>query len=765
MPVKWNQARTGRAPFMASLFLTSISLFVYEVTATRIFSPVMRYHFVFLLTSMAIFGLGVGGIIAYYRFRNFDSKQIAVYLPGWQLVLAASYILSFSLMYKLPFIKLSIAYSLIAALPFIAGGIFISLLFRIMPENSNRLYFADLMGAGIGSVAAVFFLNRWSVVNTLLIITGFAALSAMILMVFLGERKQVVLPLAILLVFGFLGISQPLIRQFEQRFTGYFTSPLTTLTRLRTSNQAHRLEDWVWDAYSRTDLIDAESYPRSKLLTIDGGSTSEMIRFNGDLSEVGYLRRDLEFLPFALGRNRRVLLIGPGGGKDIVLSLLGGSQEIHAVEINPGTIRMARKYASYNGSIYDREEVRVHVQDGRNFVQQSRQTYDMIYLAKVMSDAAGTVGYALAENFIYTREAIRDYWGALADDGKLTFVLHGDQDLARLLRTVHHALEEEGLSESQVKARVAVADHGSHAGQGTHMPLVVIQKSPLTEQEISRLDRWIETGSHQLVYLADGAHESFWQRYNRGTFIGSTPSGRARKIKLTPTTDDRPYFYDFMPGIDNDLWIILVAVVLFGLVFFRPSFRKSGLRRSPYYFIGLGLGFMLIEIPLIQQFTLFLGHPTRSFITTLVSLLAGGGLGSLAGGWRRLRWNKRYVPLCLVPLVAAAVYGIFQAIIGRWSMPSSGLRTALVVLLTFPLGFFMGMPFPFGLKVLKKENLEPAIPLMWGINGTMSIGGSTLAVIVSMKLGSSYSLMLGGAIYLALFWIMPLHERAWKVRI
>jgi MFS family permease len=762
--VKINREHPPKVPFVASLFLTSISLFVYEVTTTRIFSPVLRYHFVFLLTSMAIFGLGVGGVIAYYWFRRFGEQRITAHLPGWQLVLAASYILSFSLMYKLPFITFSITYALIAALPFVAGGISVSLLFMIMPENSNILYCADLMGAGIGSAVVIVFLNRLSVVTTVLIITGFAAVSALILTVFLGERKQAVIPLAILLVFSFLGISQPLIRQFERRFTGYFTSPLTMLTRLRVSNQAHRLEDWVWDAFARTDLIDAESYPRSKLLTIDGGSTSEMIRFNGNLSEVNYLRRDLEFLPFALGPNRSVLLIGPGGGKDIVLSLLGGSQEIHAVEINPGTIRLARKYASYNGGIYDREEVRVHVQDGRNFVQQSRRTYDLIYLARVMSDAAGIVGHALAENFIYTREAIRDYWGRLADDGKLTFVLHGDQDLARLLRTVRLALEEEGLTESQVKARVAVADHGSHPGEGTHMPLVVIQKSPLGEQEISSLNRWVEAGGHQLVYLADGGHESFWQRYIRGTLISITPSGRTRKTRLTPTTDDRPYFYDFMPGIHNDLLVILAAVVLIFLVFFRPSLQKGGLRRSPYYFIGLGLGFMLIEIPLIQQFTLFLGHPTRSFFFTLVSLLAGGGLGSLAGGWRRLRWKRRYLPLCLVSLTASGVYGSFQMVIGGWPVPSAGLRAALVVLLTFPLGFFMGMPFPFGLKELKKENLEPVIPLMWGINGTMSVGGSTLAVILSMKVGSSYALMLGGAIYLALFWFMPLYERAWKVR-
>ncbi len=170
--------------------------------------------------------------------------------------------------------------------------------------------------------------------------------------------------------------------EFERRFTGYLTSPLNSLFRFRQANVGHSID--------------------------------------GRLAKVQELQSDLGYLPFGFGDMGKVLLISPGGGKDILLALLGGSSEIHAVEINSGSVRMARKYAVFNGNIYDRWEVTLHIQDGRNFVKQTNQRYDVIYLAQVMTEVAETVGYALAENYIYTTEALQEYWNALNENGKLS---------------------------------------------------------------------------------------------------------------------------------------------------------------------------------------------------------------------------------------------------------------------------------------------------------------------------------------------------------
>jgi len=465
-----------RIPLLISLFLVSTSLFVFQVTLTRVFSPMLRYHFVFMVTSMAIFGLGIGGIIAYSLGIKFSKPQLASQLSGWLIVLTSAYILSFSLIYKLPFMKYFVIYSAIAAFPYVIGGIYISLIFKEMSEASHKLYFADLLGAGVGSLIVVVLINQLGIVNTVLIVAGFAVTASMIMSFYLLDKKQMVMPICVAIILGLVGIYQQGVKNFERKFTGYFTSPETSLYRLRSTNADHRLADWIWDAYSRTDIIDNNIVPGSKIITIDGGSNSFMFQFDGDLRKVQDLKSDLNYLSFTMGENNKTLLIGSGGGKDILLALLAGSRDIDAVEINRGSVRMARKYAEYNGSIYDRDEVSLFIQDGRNFIKQKQEKYDHIFLAQVMTDATETVGYSLAENFIYTKEAVKDYWKALKDNGRLTFGLHGDKDMTRLLLTISETLEEIGIAKSQISKHVVVVNNGAHKASpdNINMPLVVI---------------------------------------------------------------------------------------------------------------------------------------------------------------------------------------------------------------------------------------------------------------------------------------------------
>ncbi len=756
-----------RIPIIALLLclsLVSASLFIYQVTLTRVFSPMLRYHYVFLVTSMAIFGLGIGGYISYRLACRKRKTTSALRLPEWLMILAASYILSFSLIYKLPFINFYAVYSVIGALPFLAGGVFISMVFKIFSEQSYKLYFADLLGAGLGSVTVVFSLNQWGPVNTVLIAIGFTVISSLILSFYLPDKKEMAVPISLAVILGLAGIYQPGIRQFEERFTGYFTSPLTSLSNFRSDNIAHSLLDWNWDAYSRTDLINIPTFRQGRIVSIDGGSNSEMIRFDGDLSKINGLKRDLNYLPFETGSNRKTLLIGPGGGKDILLAILAGSTDIQAVEINRGSVRMAQKYASYNDGIYNRKEVTLHVQDGRNFVKQAPAgSYDLIYLAQVMTDATETVGFALAENFIYTKEAIRDYWKALDDQGRLAFILHDEKDMTRLLLTIKESLADMGISEEQFRKRLILVNRRmpGASSQTISMPLLMVRKSPFTSKEAAKLFQLIKSGRHTPIYIPYVTGDKFWANLKQFR-IAAGKLKFTKRMNFTPTSDNKPYFYDFESSINISLLIILAGVILIALLFFKPAFRKIALKRSPYYFIGLGLGFMLIEIPLIQKFTLFLGHPTRSFIVVLVALLSGGGAGSLAGGWKRFNLNRRYLPLILVPLFAPLVFMLINTIINNWQITSLELRVLVSFGLLLPLGFFMGMPFPHGIKTLNLVKKENAVPLMWGINGIMSVGGSVLAVIISMKIGFSFSIAAGALIYLVLFLFMPLYEKKWE---
>ena len=751
-----------RLPVLLTLvFLTSVSLFMFQVTVTRVFSPILQYHYVFLLTSLAIFGLGVGGIVAYRWSRPRSLEELLAALPGLLLLLAALFILAFSLIYKLPFLRAYWIYAAIASSPFVAGGVVISLIFRAIPQASHGLYFADLLGAGLGGAAVVLVLNRAGVVNAVLILSGLAVLGSALLL--LARRQNTaVLPLAVAGVLAALGSYQVGIREFERRFTGYFTSPLTSLRRLRDSNLPHRLVDWSWDSYARTDLIEVSGGSGAFagwIVSLDGGSNSEMIPLGPELDSVSALRGDLNYLPFVAGGSDRTLLIGTGAGKDIVLALLAGSREIHAVEVSAGTVRMSRTHGALNGHIYDRPEVTWHIQDGRNFVQRSGDAYDIIYLAQVMTEVAEIAGYAMAENFIYTTEAIRDYWNALTEQGRLAFVLHTQTDMSRLLNTIGESLRRIAISSEELKGRLVVAQRpprgGHQGGEGGMMPVVLVKKTPLTAQERVQIQAWVEGSPYQLLYLPGGDHEGFWSSLSR--------AGQAPGVDLSPVTDNRPYFFDFRTGVEPTLLVLLAASVLAALSVFGRSLRKGGLRGWGWYFSGLGAGFMLIEIPLVQMLSLFLGHPIRSFITTVATLLLGGGLGSLAGKWPALRRKTRYLPLAAIPVLTVVVYALTARLSSGGLIEPVGLRILAAAALLLPLGFFMGMPFPFGMTSLKTAGQEGKVPLVWGLNGIMSIAGSVLAVILSMKIGFSYSLGAGALIYLVLFWLMPQYGSKWRV--
>jgi hypothetical protein len=376
-----------------------------------------------------------------------------------------------------------------------------------------------------------------------------------------------------------------------------------------------------------------------------------------------------------------------------------------------------------------------------------------------MTEVAETVGYALAENYIYTTEALQEYWNALNENGKLAFVLHGEHDLKRLLNTIVAAITELGLSEQQLQNHLAIINQSDHSQPGViHMPLVLIKKSPFSIGEIRQIRTLTAGAGNESLFLPDSADSWGWLWASEPNLAGN------EQLNMGATRDDRPYFFDFNRGVQSGLLILLGMVLLIGLLFFRPAFKRNGLGRVPLYFVGLGLGFMLIEIPLVQKFTLLLGHPIRSFVIAIPALLAGGGLGSLASNWKPFSLHRRYLPLLIIPIVLSMVYLLQGQFVQDRIVPSLTLRIFFTVAVLLPLGFFLGMPFPMGIRMLCGGRKRQTIPLMWGLNGIMSIGGSVLAVIISMKMGFSYSLALGGLVYLLLFLLMPLPEISGRLK-
>jgi spermidine synthase len=724
---------------LLAVFLISLSLFMFEITLTRLFSAIMFYHFVFLAISLAILSLGLGGI-AVYRIRNLDLKQFGFtkenILKQSSLLFALTSILVIVIIYKTPYFQLAFfVYLFISSLPFILGGMFLSEAFYQYSRQSLFLYFADLVGSGLGSILIINLLDNYSIITTVI----FIALIALLAHLLMGKDKASLLKiLATSLLIIALSIFGQSLDNMAADFTAYFGN--AKAMGLLKGNP--RSIFTTWNSFARTDVIETDDR-KEKIVLVDGSTASKMIPFDGDLKKIAFLKKEIGYLPFKLGSNSKVLLIGPGGGMDLLLARLAGIQDITAVEINKGTIEAAKKFADFNGNIYFLPGTKTLVQDGRSFISNDNNTYDVIYLSMVMTQAAETLGYALSENYIYTLEAFTEYLNHLKPNGKLALVLHGESDLKKAVSTALKTLEKRGLTRDEAVRSIAyLSSYNDNEGHHSkiYYPLLIIKDKPFSEKEAKELQELAALNQQEILHLP---------------FIQSDTSLTKKDTNINKwvVTDNSPFFYNSQgKSIPLTIWIVFGTVYLVGRRALKPHYQLlTSTENKPlyYYFILLGLGFMLIEIPLIQKFVLFIGHPTLTFSVVIATLLTSGGIGSLLAGL-----TKNVSPSFtagFITLYSLVISTLLPKIFAFWQGDPIQTKIVITILVLLPLGLALGIPFPSGMLILKeKESSKQLIPLMWGVNGWTSVLGSIMALMIAMVLGYNWALITGALIY-ALF--------------
>lgn len=721
---------------LSAVFVVSGALFMYEVILTRIFSAIMTYHFVFIVASVAILGLGLGAMDIYKKVKEFpqtDGQQI------WDIGIRSVVYLGFTLplltlfFYKLPFQPLNFfVYIALAVLPFVLGGRFLSCSFSVLSKYSYLLYFGDLVGAGLAAFGVVTLLNTVNLIR-LTVYLGEAILLISLLLnlaiIKKRSRRKVLAALGGVALLAVLAVS-PLPEVLARDFSAYRGIP-KMIGLLKLNGEQPVVEYSSWDAFARTDVV-ATKDPNEKLVLIDGGAAAPMVRFDGNLAGVQQLKKEAGYLAFVPEKPRRVLVIGSGGGIDILLARLGGSEDITAVEINPGSVAAARKFSDYNGSIYDLPEVRTFIQNGRTFIDTTSEQFDVIYLSKVMTQAAEGTGYALSENYIYTREAIRSYLNHLTPGGRLAFVLHGPDDLSKALATVMAVLKESGVADEEIARQVLIAGTpAEHHDQEVNYPLLLVKKTPFAPDELAAITARLKEAQLQLEQLLH--------------------YGKVGKTAATVVTDDRPFFYNVDNTIPFELYILLALVLHLGWRWLKHATDGTVKNKKSLllYFGALGVGFMLLEIALVQKFVLILGHPTLAFTVVAATLLIGGGLGSLLGqvaAVQRVLMRRRWLPAFLVA-VLAILTGVAVPWIFSTGAALANSKTILTVFTLFPLSVTLGLPFPTGLRALREEGREDFVPLAWGINGWFSVIGSIIAMMVAITAGFRMVLFAGVIIY------------------
>ncbi len=764
---------------LLAVALMSFAALLLELGLTRLFSVVLFYHFAFLAISIALLGLGAGAVFAYLRRQwlvRWSIGQLATALCAANaivIVAVLEVVLHTAVSLHVDWTnswRLTVLY-LVAAVPFFITGLLFSVIFARHSAGITQLYGADLLGGALACLALVPLLNFIGGPNTILFAAFVVALAAL---VWAPPGKRL-LPSTLAVV----------------------------LLALTAANFGNGLIDVVyakgikrdpplyarWNAISR---VEVDQWGTSKGIVIDADASTYLMNSDPYHWTDDYripLMRSAPAVTNVLRPHGDFAIIGPGGGVDVLRAVANGSRNVTAIEINPIIANdiMRNHFADYSHHLYQIPEVHMHVSDGRSFVRDSHDKYDVVQMTLVDTWASTAAGaFALSENNLYTVEAFREYFDHLKPDGMIAITRWEFSKPREALRVVSQAMEalrEMGVKDSS--QNFIVVSDGSLDTDGR--PVVVLaKKTPFTmEEQKAVLDHIQGTNGQEpnlnlrVLYLpvtADQpgmAHPAFAQLIRSQDPQAFSAS---YAYNVSPVSDNAPFFFfTFKPeaflggerhGIDWKvnlgiavlgmvLLVSIVAVIAFLVLPLALSAEtRSGTSLRVLYFVAIGLGYIMVEIAFIQRFVLFLGYPTYALTVVVFLMLLSSGAGSVIS--RRWFDEPTRVALALVFVIAALLIYVFalphllESMIGS-SFPAKLLVSAALLV---PLGFAMGMPFPSGLRALTRlaeageaRSKHGAIEWAWAMNAASSVLGSVLAIVIAIQFGLTATLACGAAAY------------------
>lgn len=785
-----------------SIALISTTALAYEVLLMRLFSIVQWHHFAYMLISIALLGYGASGVLL-----AIIGDRIKAHLGTAFVSSIICFALTSSLCYwlaqSLPFNPLELLWDpqqalwlfamyLVLALPFLFAATALGIGLITFRTQITKLYAADLLGAGIGSIIVIVLLSLFLPQHALALLSSLGLVTAAVacweLRVHLRWRLPLILSAVVIVVptetvtlaiSPYKSLPQILHIQ-DSKLLSQESGPLGLVSVVESNTVPLR--------YAPGLSLQASVEPPPQLgIFVDGDGPSVINRFTGDFASLSYLAQMTTALPYALLSTPDVLVLGAGGGTDVLQALYFSASHVDAVELNPHIIElMANQFRAYNGDLFRQPQVELHRAEARSFVRESQRQYDLIQIALLDSFNSATTGTAaLSENYLYTTEAIADYLRHLRPHGLLAvtrWLQLPPRDVLKLVATTIDALESLGVDQPE-KHFILL--------RSWNTATLLVSASELTPQQIDTTKVFSKQWSFDLdyfpsmsrdqaniynildqTYFFDGVHALLSP--SRDTFIAQY------KFNIAPATDNQPYFFHFLnwqtvqellslparQGLPLLEWgsIVVVmtlvqAIVASAVLVLLPLFifqQKTSQGKPPkpapilIYFFSLGIAFMFIEMAFLQKFSLFLYHPLYATATVLCSFLVFAGLGSASV--KRLPDQRVLIYalsgitiltllyiLCLPYLFSAlATLEYFEKILAA-------------VFIIAPLAFFMGMPFSYALTRVGEQS--PAlIPWAWATNGCASVISTSLATLLAMQWGFDFVLIGAIVFYLLAGW-------------
>lgn len=760
---------------LAGIFLVSFSLLGLEIGLTRVLSVMLSYHYVFLVVSLSLLGLGGGALYVHLVSRGHPVDSPWKTLSRYAGLFSAASALSATLLVWVSGGALWGLAFILPLAPFFFAGAFLACAFRSFASLGSKLYAADLLGAAIGSLAVLFLLDKLGGLSTLFLLAALPALVALALpwRAPLPATRRLLAPaVCLLLALALLGgswaglpaLALPLGQSPDKEISGSLSN-------------GGRIVETRWSAFGRTDLVGFANDPARMAFFVDGGAGTEMFRFNGDPQAadptIVSLKEDFPgYFPLSNlppESKDSALIIGPGGGRDILLALMAGFRSITAVEVNPDLVALMQAYGSFNGGLYNGfPGVQVVVNEGRNFLRRSSESYDLIFLSlPIVKTSRSLEGYSLTEDSLFTVDSIHDYLSRLSDRGRLVVVAHTPFEVIKLTSLALATFQAQGIGQQDAMQHF-------YAVGADMFPTLVVQKAPFAPLELQMIQDQMQPylAAYAAAQAVHGHPESsndlistFAElRSSQLAFADLMRTARSQGYDLQPVSDDSPFFYKDQVGLPAPVSIVfwLGLLTLIAAALFVPRLlpqngpraqkhlRKPKIPSAPILFFALlGVGYMLAEISLAPRLTLLLGQPVLSLAVLLTTLLLGSSLGSLTSSRipvDRIPRVLAWLPLAIAVLLAGSSF-LLPALFDSWLGFPLMSRVLAAAGAIFPLGFLLGFPFPLGIRQLEADGQAYRVPWMWAINSLSSVVGSALALILAITWGFPQALLAGATVY------------------
>ncbi|MEO8484449.1 MAG: hypothetical protein ABI634_19745 [Acidobacteriota bacterium] len=769
------------------LFLATLSTLLLETLDARLLSVLTWYHLSFFAVSLAMLGMAAGAVFVFLRPETFSPDRAPQALARVALAFAVSVPVSHLFTLVMPLLPLTdaslmeilsiTAFTVVLAVPFTLSGITVTVALTRCRGPIGRLYAYDLIGAALGCLAVVPILEYSNVSSAVFFAGAAAATAAWCFSRFAGRPRLAPAVLAVALIaVGVVntGSHEALQIIYPKNKQLWLLNKLNQITRWNSHSYVLVQRPGESNAFLWGPGIGAEKFKaRIAWLAIDGEAGSPITQWDGNPNSLEWVSYDVTTLPYYI-RNGDVAVIGVGGGRDILAALWGRNRSILGVDVNRIMIDLLTKSHRDFANIANQPQVTLAHDDGRAYLTRTDKRFDVIQISLVDTWAStGAGAFSLSENGLYTVDGWRVFLNRLKPGGVLSvsrwFDPHNVSETSRLVSLGVGALLDRGIQRPGDHLILAVREK---------IATLMVSTAPFTEADRAKLGDVMSAKGFELAV-------SPWTTATGGPVIeriahSSTPAELRQAIAdplydYSPPTDARPYYFNmlkpqalwsgaYLPregALGGNLRATLLLIVLFGvttglvaLIIIWPL-AKAGRPPMPgrrftltmVYFAVIGFAFMLIQIGLLQRFSVYLGHPTYTLSIVLFSMLLFTGLGSLVSERLTLGSRIRAVPVLIAMALTVTALGMPVAIAHTIGLGLAA-RSAVVLAFAAPLSVLLGLCFPIGVRLT--ADTPAMVAWAWGVNGAFSVLASILAVALSIWVGIDANFWVAAGLYLVL---------------